>query len=113
MVRAGRGGDDCASCGILYVLLPDVMLDGVMFKLRSRRGNWRSVSSAPPSTVAEVSMKDTFCGSISSMDGVGMAVCITLPLFGGEPTDEDNPLLRCGVMVRAAATGRLLLEGVC
>jgi len=47
------------------------------------------------------------------MDGVGMAVCITLPLFGGEPTDEDNPLLRCGVMVRAAATGRLLLEGVC
>lgn len=96
----GLGGDDCDSCGIRYVLLPDVM-----FKVRNRLGSFsRSGSSLPGEAV---SMNETFCGSMSSIDGTGTAVWICEL---GELTVKPllAPLLPfCGVIVRVAGTGRV------
>lgn len=72
-------------------------------------------------------MKETFCGSMSSMDGVGTAVWSTPGLVAAGEVDLASPLLfRCGVaFVRPAAeeVGRPMgtagdwrstaLEGVC
>lgn len=74
-------------------------LPDVMFKLRSRLGSRKSASSTPALAGEGVSMKETFCGSMSSMDGVGMAVWRTLgPTKTGEAARADPfVLLRCGV----------------
>ena len=108
----GLGGDDCDSCGILYVLLPEVML-----RLRNLLGSCCRSGSSLPGDV--VSMKETFWGSMSSIDGTGTAVwsCVV-----GEPAACTglNPLLLLlldafsGVTVLVAGTGRVSVvdEGV-
>ena len=93
-VRTGRGGENWD---------PSQCPEG-LFKLRIRLG--KALSSCASSTPPDASMKESFCGSMSSMDGIRMAVCMTLPgVTVGELT--LLLLLLCCAVVCATELGRL------